>query len=73
MYLGIDTHAEYSQVAVVDADGTLLEELRLPNDRLGDLAEQYAGEEATIEATGHYRPIYDRLDEHLDVTLVDPG
>jgi transposase len=42
-------------------------------DSFGDIAEQYAGGEAAIEATGHYRPIYDRLDEHLDVTLVDPG
>jgi transposase len=73
MYLGIDTHTRYSQVAVVDEDGDLCEELRLPNDRLDELAEQYAGGEAAIEATGHYRPIYETLDDHLDVTLVNPG
>jgi transposase len=73
MYLGIDTHTRYSQVAVVDDDGNLQDELRLPNDRLDELAEQYAGGEAAIEATGHYRPIYERLDGHLDVTLVNPG
>lgn len=73
MYLGIDTHKRYSQVAVVDTDGNLQEEIRLPNDRLEELAEQYAGSEAAIEASGHYRPLFETLDEHLEVTLVDPS
>ena len=73
MYLGIDTHKRYSQVAVVDDDGNLQDEIRLPNDRLSELAEEYAGSEAAIEASGNYRPIYERLDEHLDVTLVNPS
>jgi len=73
MYLGIDTHTRYSQVAVVDDDGNLQDEIRLPNDRLNELAEQYTGGEAAIEASGHYRPVYEMLDEHLDVTLVNPS
>jgi len=73
MYLGIDTHTRYAQVAVVDGDGNLHEEIRVPTDRLDDLAEQYAGGEAAIEASGHYRPAYEMLDEHLDVTLVNPS
>lgn len=73
MYLGIDIHKRYSQVAVVDDDGDLCEEHRVPNDRLDELAEQYAGGEAAIEATGNYRPIYERLDEHLDVTVAHPS
>jgi transposase len=73
MCLGIDTHTRYSQVAVVNGDGNLQDEIRLPNDRLGELAKQYAGGEAAIEASGHYRPVYEMLDEHLDVTLVNPS
>jgi hypothetical protein len=73
MYLGIDTHKRYSQVVVVDGDGNLQEESRLPNDRLKQLAEQYTGSEAAIEASGHCCPIYEMLDEHLDVTLVNPS
>src|SRR6056297_59495 len=73
MYLGIDTHKRYSQVAVVDGDGNLQDEIRLPNDRLEELAEQYAGSDAVIEASGNYRPIYEVLDEHLDVTLANPS
>ncbi|MFB6198247.1 MAG: IS110 family transposase [Halobacteriaceae archaeon] len=72
MYLGIDIHTRYAQVAVVDTDGTLQEEFRLPTDHLEELAEQYAGSDAAIEASGNYRPIYDVLDEHLDVTLANP-
>jgi len=73
MYLGIDTHTQYSQVAVVDDDGNLQDETRLPNDRLDELAEEYTGSEAVIEASGHYRPVYEMLDEHLDVTLANPS
>nr|WP_256546759.1 hypothetical protein [Halobellus ramosii] len=61
MYLGIDTHKRYSQVAVVDDDVNLQDEIRLPNDRLSELAEEYAGSEAAIEASGNYRPIYEML------------
>jgi len=60
--LGIDTHKRYSQVAVVDGDGNLQDEIRLPNDRLAELAEQYSGGEAAIEASGNYRPIYEMLE-----------
>ena len=67
MYLGIDTHTRYSQVAVVDDDGNLQDEIRLPNDRLDKLAEQYAGGEAAIEASGHYRPVYEMLESDRDL------
>jgi len=64
MYLGIDTHKKYSQVAVVDGDGNLQDEIRLPNDRLDELAEEYADSDAAIEASGNYRPIYEMLDSN---------
>jgi transposase len=73
MYLRIDTHKRYSQVAVIDGDGNLQEESRLLNDRLEELAKQYTGAEAAVEASGHYRPIYQVLSEHLDVILVNPS
>ena len=73
MNLGIDTHTRYAQVAVVDDDGNLQNELRVPNDQLEQLAEQYAGSDAVIEASGNYRPIYEVLNEHLTVTLANPS
>ena len=71
MYLGIDTHKRCSQVAVVDADGNLQDETRLSNDRLDDPVEKYASSEAAIEASSNYRPIYEMLDQYLDVTLIN--
>lgn len=77
MYIGMDTHDRYSQVAVMDADGTLVEERRLTHAddwaTLQAFAQEYAGSAVAIEATGHYRPIYETLDEYLDVTLVNPS
>jgi transposase len=73
MFLGIDLHDHDSHVAVVDDDGTLHDEIRLPTDRLDELAAEYAGSEAVIEASGTYRAAYEMLDEHLDVTVANPS
>jgi transposase len=73
MFLGIDLHDHETQVAVVDDDGNLQNEFRLPTDRLDDLAEEYAGSEAAIEASGIYRHAYEMLDEHLDVIVANPS
>lgn len=71
MDLGIDTHTRYAQVAVGVDDSNFQDKFRLPNDRLDELAEEYAGSNAVIEASGNYRPIYEILDEHLSVTLAN--
>ena len=77
MYIGMDTHDRYSQVAVMRQDGSLVDEFRLPHGteraELEEFAREYAGSTVAIEATGHYRPIYETLDEHMDVTLVNPS
>ena len=72
MYLGIDVHKRYAQVAVMDEDGKIVEEVRVENANLDDLAQQYAGAQAAIEATSNYYHIYDTLSEHLDVTVAHP-
>ena len=54
MYLGIDVHKQYSQVAVIDESGEIVEEVRVQNANLDDLAQRYAGAEAAIEATSNY-------------------
>ena len=71
-YLGIDLHKHESHVVVIDDDGEVEHEVRVENANLDELAQQYAGSEAAIEATGNYFTIYDALDEHLDVVLVNP-
>jgi len=73
MYLGIDVHKRYAQVAVMDEAGEIVEEVRVENANLDDLAQRYAGAKAAIEATSNYYHIHDTLSEHLDVTVASPG
>ena len=73
MDLGIDIHKRYAQVAVMDNSGEIVEEIRVENANLDDLAQRYAGANAAIEATSNYYHIYDTLSEHLDVTVAHPG
>ena len=72
MYLGIDVHKRYAQVAVMDEAGEIVEEVRVENANLNDLAQRYAGAEAALEATSNYYHIHDTLSEHLDVTVAHP-
>ena len=71
-YVGIDVHKTKSQVAVIDGNGEVEEEVRVNNANLDEIAQKYAGGEAAIEATSNYFTIYDTLDEYLDVTLANP-
>lgn len=72
-YLGIDVHKDDSYVTVLDDDGKVAEEARVQNASIDELAEQYTGSQAVIEATGNYYTIYDTLNQHLDVVVADPG
>ena len=72
MYLGIDIHKRYAQVAVMNEAGEFVEEVRVENANLDDLAQRYAGAKAAIEATSNYYHIHDTLSEQLDVTVAHP-
>ena len=77
MYIGMDTHGSYAYVVIVRADGRIVDETRLSYGEhfatLKEFAREHAGAEVAIEATGHYRPIYETLDAHMAVTLVNPA
>ena len=72
MYLGIDVHKDHSNVAVLDDTGQYIEEVRVKNANLEEIAQRYAGASAVIEATTNYYHIHDTLSEHLDVTVAHP-
>jgi len=72
MYLGIDVHKRYAQVAVMDEAGEIVEEGRAENANLDDLAQRYAGAQAALEATSNYYHVHDTLSEYLDVTVAHP-
>ena len=50
-YLGIDLHKDESHVAVLDDDAEVVEEIRVKSANLDDVAEEYAGAKAALEAT----------------------
>jgi len=80
-YVGIDVHKRMCQAAVLDEDGSILDELRFPNDAKG--VEEFAGKltsfrdevRAVVESTGNlWIQIHDRLEEHgVDVALSNPS
>jgi transposase len=72
VYLGVDVHKRYAQVAVMDEPGEIVEEVRVENANLDDLAQRYAGTEAALEVTSNHYHIHDTLCEHLDVTVAHP-
>jgi len=73
MFIGIDVHKRYSQIAVLDENGEIVEEVRVENANLNDFARQYAGSKVAFEATTNYYHIHDTLSEYLDVTVAHPG
>ena len=42
-YLGIDAHKRQAQIAVLDDEGTVVEEMRVANADLDEIAEKYKG------------------------------
>lgn len=58
-YLGIDVHKDDLHVSVLDDDSVVVEEARIQRASLDTIAEEYAGSQAAIEATGNYYTIYD--------------
>jgi transposase len=72
MFLGVDIHKREAQVAVRNDDGDVIEQVRVKNTDLEEIAQRYAGGEALLEATTNYFYIYDLLSEYLDVVVGHP-
>ena len=60
-------------VAVLNEIGEVVEEGKIPNEKLEEFAKKYAGCEGVIESTGSYRFAYDILDRYMDVKLAHPS
>jgi transposase len=80
-YVGIDVHKKMCQAAILDEDGTLLDEIRFANTP--EEIEEFSGKlstfrdevKAVVESTGNlWIQIHDRLEEHgFDVALSNPA
>jgi transposase len=77
-FVGIDQHKHYSQVAVKDKEGTVLNECRLQHDNLDGLRAYFERFDAgstdiALEATGSYYWLVDLLESlNLSVKLAHP-
>jgi len=79
-YVGIDVHKKMCQAAVLDEDGTPLDEIRFRNDVEGiedfalKLTTFHDEVKAVVESTGNlWIQIHDRLEEHgFNVVLSNP-
>jgi len=80
-YVGIDVHKKMCQAAVLDDDGTLLDEIRFANDleSIEEFSEKLTtfrdDVKAVVESTGNlWIQIHDRLEEHgFEVALSNPA
>ena len=73
-YLGVDLHRRRSYVVLMDNQGKLIDQRRLPNDAMPDYVAQLPKSTfAVLEATGNWSYMYDVLEVGIDeVVLVHP-
>lgn len=73
MYLEIDLHKRYAQVAIINSEGQIVEEARVTSADPDDLARHYAGSRAVIKTISNYYHVYGTLAEYLDVIVAHPS
>jgi transposase len=73
-YLGVDLHRRRSYVVLMDNQGKLIDQRRLPNDAMPDYVAQLPKSTfAVLEATGNWSYMYDVLEKGTDkVVLAHP-
>lgn len=70
LYVGIDLHEKESQLAVLEKEGSLLMEERIPTKDLGKFLSSLPGEKhVAMESVGFIHPIYAKLSSIKDCTV----
>lgn len=75
MYIGMDLHKNYLQIAVIDNDGRLLQNTRVENDieQIGSFFKDIDDAKVVMESSSVWYNIYSYLKErNLDVILSNP-
>ena len=73
-YLGVDLHKRRTYVVLMDADGNVSDQRRLPNDAMPDyIAQLPKNTFAVLETTSNWSYLYDVLEAHVaGVALAHP-
>jgi transposase len=70
LYVGVDVHEKESQLAVLEKEGSLVMEERIPTKDLGRFLSSLPGEKhVAIESVGFIHPIYEKLSSIRDCTV----
>src|SRR5216684_1597953 len=70
LYVGVDVHEKESQLAVLEKEGSLVMEERIPTKDLGKFLSSLPGEKrVAIESVGFIHPIYEKLSSVKDCTV----
>jgi transposase len=70
LYVGVDVHEKESQLAVLEKEGSVLVEERIPTKDLRKFLSSLPGEKrVAIESVGFIHPIYDGLSSVKDCTV----
>ena len=70
LYVGIDVHEKESQLAVLEKEGSLVMEERMPTKDLGKFLSSLPGEKhVAVESVGFIHPIYAKLSSIEDCTV----
>jgi len=70
LYIGVDVHEKESQLAVLEKEGSLLVEERIPTENLRKFLSSLPGEKrVAIESVGFIHPIYQKLSSIKDCTV----
>ena len=75
MFVGLDLHKNYLQAAVVDDEGNLLKEERIPNTKedIETFSTQLKNDaEIVIESSSRWYHAYELLTKHHHVVLSNP-
>lgn len=74
-YLGLDLHLKRTYVVLMNTEGEVIDERRLPNKEVADYLEEHVPREtyAVLEATRNWPFMYDLLTDHVSrVELAHP-
>lgn len=76
LYVGVDVHEKESQLAVLEKEGSLVREERIPTKDLGKFLSSLPGEKrVAIESVGFIHPVYEKLSsiQGCTVSVANPS